>query len=125
MTGLLALVQAELELTTRRLGLALSGAVLLLVGVALFSVAGWMWLAQWKDPLFATTVIAGLYFVLGLVLLLLSRRYSHLKRRPVVTPGVPATGETAGVPPTGAFWPMGAASLASAFVTGFRAGSKN
>ncbi|PJE26451.1 Putative Holin-X, holin superfamily III [Pseudooceanicola antarcticus] len=66
-----------------RVGFSLAGIALILPGLGLLSVSLWMLLAELRDPLFASTVLGGLYVGLGLICLGLARRRP---RHPVPPP---------------------------------------
>ena len=51
----------------------MAGGLFLLVAGGLAAVAGWIWLAQWRDPVWASLIVAGGCTVTGAVLLLLAR----------------------------------------------------
>ncbi len=64
----------SLSRMVRRAGYSLGALILMSIGAGFLTVAGWIYLAQTHDTLFAALVIGCVYFGLGLILLALSSR---------------------------------------------------
>jgi hypothetical protein len=118
-SGIFTGITLEIRNVVRRSAMAAVGGFLVLVGVVFLSVAGWIWLASYRDPLFAALVVGGIHVVLGLVLLLMSRRsYRRRDLRAAAAAGATAeharSGTAAGL----------AIPLVEAFLAGLLAGSR-
>ncbi|MCA0919205.1 hypothetical protein [Pseudooceanicola nanhaiensis] len=99
-------LQWRLGVALKKSALGAVGLVLMLVGLAFLTVAGWILLATTYDTLIAATVIGCVYFGLGLVFL------GFAMRRPRMP-----------VPPTPVAAPMAAMpGLMGAFLQGLSAG---
>lgn len=73
-SGLFAGIGLELRYMMRRSAFAAGGAVFILIGIGFLSVAGWIVLADMRDPVFASLVFGAVFFGIGLIFLGLSRR---------------------------------------------------
>lgn len=89
-----AQTQASVADGIRRAVLAIIGGVLLTIGVAFLTAALWILLERQWSNLVAASGVAGLYLLLGLVVLMMSRA----RRRPVAMPPAAAA---AAMPPPG------------------------
>ncbi|MBY5972028.1 phage holin family protein [Pseudooceanicola marinus] len=84
-----------------RAGASIVGAILMLVGLGFFTVALWILLVEMRDPLFAATVLGGIYLGVGLIVLALAMRHPRRKLPygyPPAAPAPPAGVGAAGVP---------------------------
>lgn len=82
-----------------RAGASAFGAILMLVGLGFFTVSAWMLLSEMRDPLFAASVLGGLYFGVGLIVLALAVRRPRRKLPygyPPAAPAPPAAGAVPG-----------------------------
>ncbi len=98
--------------------MAVAGGFLILVGIVFLSIACWIWLASYRDPLFAALVVSGVLVVLGGVLLLMSQRaYRRRDLRAAAVAG--ASAEQARTTTTSTAIP-----LIEAFLAGLLAGAR-
>ena len=123
LTGLITGLKLEAKHTARRAAFALGGFVFILIGIAVLCVAGWIVLAEMRDPVFASLVVGAVFFGIGIILLGLSRRpYRSGDIRAAAETGAMAASSSdprrqqapaASIPP-----------LAEAFIVGLTAGMR-
>ena len=99
-----------------RAGASIIGVILMLVGLGFFTVSAWLLLVEMRDPLFAATVLGGMYFGIGLIVLALAARRPRRKLPYGYPPAAPA-------PPAGQVPPGGTVpGLMGALMQGVGAG---
>lgn len=109
MSALLYSVRRSVRRTARSVAFSGIAAILLLVGIAFLTTAGWMLIAASYGALFANAVIGGIFVGLGLIFLAFS--FSSPRPRHHHVPPAP-------VDPTAHM----IAQLTEGFVTGMKAG---
>ncbi len=93
--ALIAHAQAVAARKMRGAAISIVGLVFILSGTGLLSVALWIVLAELRDALFATLVMGGGLFAIGLIFLGIGQ---IVARRPVVVASHSAAPQTAGLP---------------------------
>lgn len=100
----------------RRSAFAFGGAVFTAIGIAFLTTAGWLVLAELRDPTFAWLICGAVYLGAGLVFLGLSRKRNTNERRRAFDPG------RAGPEPLATKPDQPLPPLAAAFILGLNAG---
>lgn len=113
-----ATIQHQVEAKARRAALGLAGAMLLVIGIAFLTAAGWIALAIMADHLTAALIIGCVYVGLGLILF----GVKHMQRRREITLAKQAAAAR-GAAPAGAGLAGMTPALISAFLDGFSAGA--
>lgn len=70
-------ISQKIENAARKTALVSASALLATVGAAFLTGAAWLLLVELRSPLFAATVIGGIFFGLALLVLALSTSRSH------------------------------------------------
>jgi membrane-bound ClpP family serine protease len=106
----------EARYVAQRAAFAAAGVVFLVIGLAILGIAGWIMLAEIRNPVFASLVVGSFFCGVGLILLGLSRRAYRARDIRLAA----ETGAAAANPATREALPP----LAEAFLAGLNAGMR-